>query len=275
MSTPLIVVTNDDGIQSPGLRTLVSAIADLGEILVVAPLSQQTSMGRAFRGRGHARPITWFVNRRRLRAYAVPTSPAVTVRHAILLIADRTPDLLISGINYGENIGSGITISGTVGAALEAAALGVPAIAASLATPLQYHRTHSTAIDFSHTAEFTRGLARRVLQEGMPRGVAVLNVNMPPGVSARTRWRWTRVSRFSYFQSTVIETPRGKRFGGYELFADRDQVEPDSDIYAVLFDRIASVAPLTLDLTAHTPKKTLEAWRSKKDVAAKRVPRRA
>ncbi|MBI4788022.1 MAG: 5'/3'-nucleotidase SurE [Chloroflexi bacterium] len=260
MSSPLIILTNDDGIQSPGLRAVAQAVADLGELLIVAPRRQQTSMARAFHGRGIARAIVYRVNRRAVRAYDVPTSPAVTVRHAILLLADRAPALVISGINYGENIGSGVTISGTVGAALEAASLGVPAIAASIQTELKYHRTHSTAIDFSIAAQSTREFARRVLTRGLPRGVDVLNVNVPAGSTKTTPWRWTRISRLSYFRSTVAETRRGKRFTGYELNVDRGLVELDSDIHALLYDRVVSVSPMTYDLTARVTARALNKW---------------
>lgn len=257
---PLIIITNDDGIQSPGLRAVVRAVMYLGDILVVAPREQQTSMGRAFYGKGNARPVVYTVNHRRIRAYAVPTSPAVTVRHAIMLIAERPPDLLISGINYGENIGSGITISGTVGAALEAAALGYPAIAASISTPLELHRTHSRAVNFAVAAHFVREWAKHVLERGMPRGVDVLNINIPRGATESTPWRWTRVSRSNYFFDKVKVTSRGKRFEGYELVADRSSVEPDSDIRAILDEQIVSVSPLTIDLTAPVLPEELAEW---------------
>ncbi len=260
MPPPLIVITNDDGIQSPGLRAVARAVADLGELLIVAPRQQQTSMGRAFRGRGIARPVVYAVNRRRVRAFSVPTSPAIVVRHALLIVAEREPALVISGINYGENIGSGITISGTVGAALEAASLGVPAIAASLETAMQYHRTHSMAVDFAVAAAFIKKFARLVLARGMPRGVDVLNINAPRGASPSTPWRWTRVSRTSYFRSKVLVTRRGKRFAGYEHHADLEQVESDSDVYAIMQDGVVSVSPLTIDLTARVKPSRLEQW---------------
>jgi 5'-nucleotidase len=260
MPTPLILITNDDGIKSPGLRAVAQAIADLGELLIVAPREQQTSMGRAFHGTGVARSVVYAVNRRRMQAFAVPTSPAVVVRHAILLIADRVPALAISGINYGVNMGSGITISGTVGAALESAGLGIPAIAVSLDTEQRYHRSHSTAVDFTIAAQFARQFAECVLRFGMPRGVDVLNINVPSGASIKTPWRWTRVSRRTFFESVVVQTRAGRRFAGYEQVAKAEDVEPDSDIYALLHDHAVSVSPLTIDLTARVRKSVLEKW---------------
>ncbi len=264
MPTPLILVTNDDGIKSPGLRAVVRAVADLGELLIVAPREQQTSMGRAFLGAGVAQSVVYAVNRRRVQAFAVPTSPAVAVRHAILLIAERVPALAISGINYGVNIGSGITISGTVGAALESAGLGIPSIAVSLDTEQKYHRSHSRAVDFSVAAQFARQFADCVLNFGMPKGVDVININVPSGASPTTPWRWTRVSRKSYFQSIVVQTRTGKRFAGYEQVAKAKEAEPDSDIHVLLHDHAVAVSPLTLDLTAHVRKGVLEKWGHKR-----------
>lgn len=260
MMAPLIILTNDDGIKSPGLRAVARAVDDLGELLIVAPRVQQTSMGRAFHGRGHARAVIYLVNRHRVRAFAVPASPAIAVRHAVLLLAERRPALLISGINYGENIGSGVTISGTVGAAIEAAALGVPAIATSVETAVKYHRSHSTTVDFSVAAQFTRKFAQWILERGVPSGVDVLNINVPVNARETTPWCWTRVSRHSYFRSQVAETRRGKRFTGYELNVDPDAVEQDSDIHALLYEHLVSVSPLTIDLTARVRAPKLERW---------------
>jgi 5'-nucleotidase len=260
MPSPLILLTNDDGIKSPGLRAVARAVADLGELLIVAPREQQTSMGRSFHGTGTARAMVYAVNRRRVQAFAVPTSPAVAVRHAILLIAGRAPSFAISGINYGVNIGSGITISGTVGAALESAALGIPAIAVSLDTEEKYHRSHSMAVDFTIAARFARQFAECVLQFGMPKGVDVININVPSGASVKTPWRWTRVSRQTYFQSVIVQTRAGRRFGGYGRVVKPEEAEPDSDIYALFRDRLVSVSPLTIDLTARVRKRVLENW---------------
>lgn len=257
---PLIILTNDDGIKSPGLRGAAQAVADLSDLLIVAPREQQSSAGRAFYGEGDAVPMAYRLNGKAVRAFGVPTSPAVTVRHAVLLLADRKPDLVISGINYGENIGNGVTISGTVGAAIEAASLGFPAMAVSVSTALKYHRTHSRKIDFSVAAQYIRRFARRILRQGMPLGADVLNINVPSGATLSTPWRWTRVSRVSYFRSTFVEADGVKRFTGYESDVDPAMLERDSDIYAILVDRVVSVTPITFDLTARVAQKELARW---------------
>ena len=254
------MLTNDDGIQSPGLRALARAMMILGEVLIVAPREQQTSMGRAFAGSGRVRQVDYRVDGKHVRAYAVSASPAIAVRNAVLLYADRTPALLVSGINYGENVANGITISGTVGAALEGAALGVPALAVSQATPLNYHRSYSDSINFACAAHVAETFARRILTRGMPRGADVVNLNVPEGANRKTPWRWTRVSRNSYFRSQVREGKRGKFLCGYEVDIVDQVPEQDSDVRAVIVDRVVSVTPLTFDLTANVNSSELARW---------------
>ncbi len=244
----LIVVTNDDGIKSPGIVAAVEAVRGLGEVVVVAPKNQESSAGRAFYWRASSgRKYRFRVGERIFPAWAVDGSPAVAARYALQLIAKRRPALVVSGINYGENMGSGLTISGTVGAALEAAAEGVPALAVSLQTATEFHGTYSTIVDFRIASYFTRMFAKRMLEASLPRKMQVLNLNVPTGATRETPWRVTRASEQAYFQSIVN---RG-RFAGYAVKVDFDKLEPDSDIYAVLVDHVVSATPLTFDLTAH------------------------
>ncbi|MGH2542221.1 MAG: 5'/3'-nucleotidase SurE, partial [Ardenticatenaceae bacterium] len=167
---PLILITNDDGIASPGLRAAAEATHALGELLIVAPRTQQTAAGRSF-------PVVpWSLepyplasrDGSELEAYAIEGSPAQAVRAGLMLLAARPPDLVISGINYGENVGVGVTISGTVGAAIEAAAFGVPALAVSLETAIHHHFTYSEEVDFSVAGYFTQLLARMMLELSLP-----------------------------------------------------------------------------------------------------------
>ena len=133
---PLILITNDDGIDSPGLAALAPALEPLGDLLIVAPNKQQTSMGRSRSqeegrdGRLFTREIT--AGGKSWPAFAVNATPALAVDHALQQLADRPVSLVVSGINYGENVGSCVTVSGTIGAALEAADHGIPAIARSM-----------------------------------------------------------------------------------------------------------------------------------------------
>ena len=133
---PIILFTNDDGIESPGLWALVAAFRDVGRLLVAAPREQQSGMGRSLPhySEGRIFPFEVPIDCGDCCAYSVDGTPAQAVQHAVLELAEEKPALLVSGINYGENTGNGVTISGTVGAALEAASLGIPAIAVSQQT---------------------------------------------------------------------------------------------------------------------------------------------
>lgn len=251
---PLILVTNDDGIASPGLRAAALAVHDLGEVWVVAPKVQQTGMARslpASDGIVLSERIEGLADH--VQVLTLSTSPAGVVLHALAALLPRTPDLAISGINYGENLGSGITTSGTVGAALEAASWGVPSLAISLETDLEYHYSHSPDVDFDTAAMWVRRLALAVLEDGLPEQVDILKVDVPSDAKADTPWRPTRVSRQRYFFPTrgdPNDDGPGEKLG-YEVRVDLATLEPDSDIHAVVQDRVVSVSPLTIDLTAH------------------------
>ncbi len=255
MARNLIIVTNDDGIKSPGIIATVQALRGLGEIIVVAPKKQESSSGRAFYWRSHSgRKYRFRIGERIFPAYAVDGSPAVATRYALQLIAKRRPSLVVSGINYGENMGSGLTISGTVGAALEAAAEGIPALAVSLQTATEYHTSYSTAIDFRVAGYFARVFAERMLRAEMPEGMRLLNVNVPSNATKKTAWRATHASAQAYFRSLV----KDGHFVGYDINVNLETLEPESDIYAVLVDRLVSVTPLTYDLTARDKLPALE-----------------
>jgi 5'-nucleotidase len=257
---PLIVVVNDDGIKSPGIRAMVRSLMDLGEVLVVAPRDQQTSTGRSFRGGGVAEPVHYEIDGKHVRAFAVAATPALAVRYAVLLHAERVPDLIVSGINYGENIGSGLTISGTIGAALEAASMGIPAMAVSLAVDASLHFTHDESVDFLIAGEWGKQFAKRILAKGMPRGADVVNVNVPRDATLKTPWRWTHTSRLNYYCSIVKETKRGKIIDGYEMCLDNLVSERGSDVRAVLVDRVVSVSLLALGLSANVSAREKARW---------------
>lgn len=256
MPKPLVLVTNDDGFESLGLVAAVRVALQLGEPLVVAPSTQQTGMGRGFsRTNGvavHRRVMR--VDGREVHGYAVDGAPAMAVALGVLELAPRTPAVALCGINYGENLGNLLTASGTVGAALEAANLGVPAAAVSLETPKEYHYSVNGDLDFSAAAHFAELTARLLLSGPMPRDVDALNVNVPSDATRDTPWRITRVSRCSYYHA--LPSLQG-RLGEsvdleYESRVDRDILERDSDIWAVRVDRIVSISPISLDITSRT-----------------------
>jgi 5'-nucleotidase len=252
-ASKLILLTNDDGIRSPGLWAAAGELMALGEVMVVAPLQQNTSIGRSMpassTGRIQIENLT--VNGKNWQGYAVDGTPAQAVQHALLEILPRHPDLAVSGINYGENVGTGVTISGTVGAAMEAATFQVPALAISLETDPRYHLTHSDEVDFSVAAHFTRRFAELLLRWPLPVDVDVLKVEVPAEATPRTSWRLTRLSRERYYHPRKAERAALNEAGplGYYQAVDAERLEPDSDVRALL-DHVVSVTPLSLDMTS-------------------------
>lgn len=256
----LILLTNDDGIQSPGIAAAARSLQRLGRLVVAAPREQQTSAGRSL-------PVTMDGKIERVtldaledvEAYAVGGTPAQAVLHALLEILPRRPDLVVSGINYGENVGSGVTISGTVGAAMEAAALGVPALAVSLQIFSEdWYAYHD--LDFSVAADFTARFARAMLSRSLPADVDLLKVDIPAGATPQTPWRVTRQSRQRYYMPYLIREGSWQERGvvSARVQVDEASLEPDSDIYALVFDRVVSVTPISIDLTSRTDFTTLE-----------------
>jgi 5'-nucleotidase len=261
---PLILVTNDDGVTSPGLRAAAAALETMGEVLIVAPALQQSGAGRSMPA-GYEGCITRHkiaLNGHSVEGYAVEGSPAQVVQHGIVEIAPRRPDLVVSGINYGENVGSGITVSGTVGAAMEGADFSIPSLAVSLQTAPEYYLNQSELIDFSVAAHFLKLFARQTLDAGLPSGVDLLKIDVPQSATLRTPWRWTRVSKQRYFHPIKPHRRRPTDSGpmGFEVRVDMETLEPDSDIRAVAVDGVVSVTPITLDLTARVEPGRLGEW---------------
>lgn len=254
MSQPQILLTNDDGILSPGLWAAAGALSELGFVHVAAPRDQYSAAGRSMPitsdGIIDVREVT--VNGITWKVHAVGGTPAQAVQHGVLEIMPVKPDLVVAGINFGENPGSGVTISGTVGAALEGAALGFPSLAISLETEQKHHYSHSKEVDFSVAAYFTKFFASILLSKNLPDDVDVLKVDIPCDATVETPWAVTCQSRRPYFEPTVPERPSWDvpvRIG-YHIASDFEVNAPDSDIYAVFVRRIVSVTPLSLDLTS-------------------------
>jgi 5'-nucleotidase len=252
---PLILFTNDDGIQSPGLWAAAEAFADMAELLVVAPREQQSGMGRSLpiTSLGRIYQETRQINGTEVTVYAVDGTPAQAVQHGVLELAPRLPTLVVSGINYGDNTGNGTTISGTIGAALEAASLNIPAIAMSQQTPRDLHLTYAD-VDFRAAAFFARKFGEWVLSNRRPDDVDALKIDVPQDATAETPWRVTRVSRRRVYWPTRPERVALNDIGrlGYELNADPTEAEPDSDVYALMIDKVVSVTPISLDMSSRT-----------------------
>jgi 5'-nucleotidase len=254
---PLILFTNDDGIQSPGLWTLVEAFIGMGDLLVVAPQEQQSGMGRSLpsfsRGMIYTHEVPTHIPD--CTAYGVEGTPAQAVQHAVLELSDRKPTLLVSGINYGDNTGNGVTISGTVGAAIEAASLDIRAIAMSQQTPFDLHTSYSTQVDFGPAARFARRFGDWMINhQVLPDDVDILKIDVPWGATIETDWKVTRLSRRRVYWPTRPERASLQAAGklGYRYEADPSQAEPDSDVYTLLHEHLVSVTPMSLDMTSRT-----------------------
>ncbi len=251
MERPLILVTNDDGVDSLGLWAAVEAVQPLGEVLVVAPDRQWSGAGRAMPRdvTGHVEQIPQ-ADAHSLHVYAVDASPAQAVNHAVLELAPRPIALVVSGINFGLNMGTDVTLSGTVGAALEAAAFGIPALAVSLEMDPTYHLSGDDTADYTVAMDYARRFARRLLTHVLPQDVDVFNINVPASANGDTTWRLTKLSRRRYFLPVAPDRTHGQGRIGYRMTEDVRRTDPGSDVWAVHVDHVVSVTPLSLDLTA-------------------------
>jgi len=248
---PLILVTNDDGITSRGIATLVSVMKELGEVWVVAPDSPQSGMGHAITVGETLRleEVTLFPDVKAFECSGTPADCVKMARHFVLKNY-RQPDLVVSGINHGSNTSISVLYSGTMSAAIEAAIEGAPAIGFSLCD-------FSSGADFSHIHDMILKICRQVLANGLPDGVA-LNVNFPPkrnepirGIrvcrQANARWQEEFDQRFD---------PNGRRyFWMAGNFVNFDKGE-DNDEWAI-GNNYVSVVPCQFDLTAHHAIRTL------------------
>lgn len=254
MRKPHILITNDDGIDSPGLRAAVEGVVDLGRITIVAPADQQTATGRGLTGNKQSsfETYSYQVGKNPVQAYRLPCSPAQVVRHAMFtLFRDEKPDILISGINYGENLGNMITCSGTVGAALEASSHGVLALAVSLQTDIASHHAY-TDQDWEAPSYFVKKFATLALANELPPDVDIIKIDIPDTATEETGWKMTRLSRVSYYTKYIENTSIESRVCDHKtkIQLDRERLETDSDIYALAVERLVAVTPLSLDFTS-------------------------
>jgi 5'-nucleotidase len=251
---PQILLTNDDGILSPGLWAAAASLSKLGFVTVTAPRDQASGMGRSLPNTsdGIIEEKQVNVNGQEWTVFSIGGSPAQTVLYGTLEIMKSKPDLVVSGINYGENVASGVTISGTVGAALEAASMGIPSMAVSLETDAKYHLSYSEDMSFLAAAEFTYQFAKMLLNKKFPPEVQVLKVDVPSDATENTPWLLTRISMQRYYEP---EAPKRKSWSepgliGYHEAGKLEDEPIDTDVYALRKKRYVSVTPLTLDLTS-------------------------
>jgi len=245
-----ILVTNDDGINAPGLEAMIDIATQLSQdVWVVAPEYNQS-------GAGHSLSLTHPVRARQLTEtkYALEGTPTDCVLFAVKhLLKDRKPDIVLSGVNRGGNMSDDVTYSGTIAGAMEGCLLGIPSIAFSLAYAHPHPVKWGTAT--AHGAD----VARRVLEMDWPRNV-LINVNFPDVVTASVKG--TKVTRQGVrgFGGTVIERtdPRGNLYYWIGYTPGEHEVDEESDLHAVRNGYI-SVTPLHLDLTHEATRRKLSA----------------
>lgn len=242
-----VLVTNDDGVHAPVLQALRAALAPLGRVVVVAPDRDQSATSHALTLH---RPFR--IQRHETDLYSVDGTPTDCVITSFYGLLDRRPDVVISGINLGPNMGEDVFYSGTVAAAIEGALQGVPAIAASWAGKL--------APDWSEPAAFLARLVARLLERGLPRR-HLLNVNLPARPWPEVRGvRVTRLGSRIYHDTLVKKVdPRGRDY--YWIGGEDPEWEAiaGTDFHAV-HEGWISVTPMRLDLTADAALAELEAW---------------
>jgi 5'-nucleotidase len=240
-----ILLTNDDGIHAEGLRVLAGAFAGFADVSIVAPSREQSGTAQALTLR---QPI--ICNQVGEREWAIDGTPADCVIVALHKLLTEKPDIVISGINHGANLGENAYYSGTVGAAREAALHHIPAVAMSLCSK-------APKVSFEPAARVARQAAELILKEGLPDQV-LLNVNVPEPWSGGVKF--TRQSKkITRNQLHEGKDPRGRiYFWLYEQKIDGD-VEPDTD-YAAIFGGAVSVTPLHLDATDTKSLNHLSHW---------------
>lgn len=254
MNKNIILITNDDGIESPGLKAAVEAVLELGEVFVIAPTNQQTGTGRGLTGDKESKlqPIKYNANGLDLQAYHCNCSPALIVRHSLKTIfKNKKPNLLISGINYGENLGSSITCSGTVGAALEAASVGIPSIAISKQTDIASHHKY-TEQNWETTAHFLKYFSNILLNGKMIKDVDVLKIDVPERATKTTEWKLSKVAKCGYYFKEFKNPSKDSLLneGKTEIIINESTLEKDSDIHTFAIQKLVSVAPISIDLSS-------------------------
>jgi 5'-nucleotidase len=243
MKKPTIMVTNDDGLNAPGLRRLIKIMRKLGEVIVVAP-------DRPRSGHGHAITVSMplrvssVYKEKDYQEYRCNGTPVDCVKLGVQIVLKRNPDLLVSGINHGSNASINVVYSGTMAAVIEAAIDKIPAIGFSL-------DDYGVDANFDHTDEYVEQIAREVLEKGMPKGTC-LNVNFPKisdeGIKGVEVCRQSLGSWKEMFDERV--DPRGRKYYWITgVFSNPDHKE-GTDTWAMERNYV-SVVPMKFDLTGY------------------------
>jgi 5'-nucleotidase len=244
------MVTNDDGVQSEGIIALAKSIKKNATVVIVGPEQPQSAAALSLT---FHKPLRVSRSRKEgLVCYAVSGSPGDSVMIGVNKIMFKRPDLVASGINYGDNVTyQDILASGTVAAALEASLMGIPAVAFSMEVPEEtIFSTSHAGIDFSSAAVFAGEIVHELLEEGMPEGIDLLNVNFPWHVNLDTKLSITRIEKRKYVDRVLVrKDPRRRPY--YWLWGQRlSAFRENSDAFAVHSDRAISISPMIVNMSA-------------------------
>src|SRR5258706_15533306 len=248
-----ILVTNDDGVHSEGIKTLAAALGHLGNITIVAPMQEASAIGHALTLR---RPLR--IETIAPKTFGIDGTPTDCVNLAISHVIRRLPDLVVSGINKGWNLGDDVTYSGTVAGAFEGALLGIPAIAVSLAASRREY-------DFAFAARSAALLAAEILRRPLPPRT-FLNINVPRGQPKGLRVT-VQAKRNHVTSVAEREDPKGRPY--FWIEEGQNDWEPhDRSDYQAVRDGYVSVTPLHPDLTAHHALAAVEALTFEREAGA-------
>ncbi len=244
-----ILLTNDDGVNSSGLLELKQSLLNLANIEICAPLVQQSGIGHAISLFEPIRLIKTTLNDG-TKAHAVIGTPTDAVLMGIYEVCEQKPDLVISGINLGENLGkSELTSSGTLGAAMEAAAQNIPALAVSIQVDCSIKFQNGFfEMNYGHITELIHEIVERILKYGLPKGSDLLNLNIPANINKK-ELEIARLGERMYSMSVEKRMdPRGSSyywFGGEEVLKD----ESGTDVDAIRNKKVPTLTPIKLDCT--------------------------
>ena len=252
MSEPLILITNDDGITSRGIAALREAAEDLGRVVVIAPETEKSAVGHSITLSDPIR-IRELPKEDGVKGFAIGGTPADCVKLAVRALLDRTPDLILSGINHGANVGMSVMYSGTVSAATEGVILGIPSIAISLDS--------WTSNDFTYAGKIAKQFAVKVLKNGLDKGVA-LNINVPSVPEDEVKGIMLTRQGQSFYEETFDRRtdPRKRTYywmDGFLVQPDKDQDVDD----VALAGNYVSVTPLHFNLTHNESLTNLASWK--------------
>lgn len=253
MSELLILITNDDGYSSKGIKALINAVKNLGKILIVAPDSPQSGMGHAI---SVNKPIRCYKTNffDSVEAYCCTGTPVDCIKMGLYLLKDKKPDLILSGINHGSNVSTNILYSGTMSAAVEGALSGIPSVGYSLTD-------YSDDADFQYSEKIVQTISKKVIKEGLKKGTC-LNVNIPnikenqiKGIKVCRQGRAFWDDTFDHRKD-----PLGKDY--YWLtgsFSSKEQAI-DTDIN-YLENNYVTIVPTQFDMTCHDSVDELKKWK--------------